>query len=805
MFFKMLKNDLKYKKGLNIIIFIFIVIASVLVFVGSVQIYSTLSKDRTTEEVCRPSNVIMGVIKQYSTEIDGYKKIEPVLDKSSWVASWHKTRMNRVGYTSMDFPGYDENEGNLQNRVQFLTTIPLEGDYVYGLDDQPFYVENGHVAVSVTVRDKTGVKVGDKVKLTTVTGNVYELEISNFFKDNSMSYMERYIVSDADYEVLSADAVRCDTVYCIKLKENTFTAQDALYRELDNSELDAGYFTISTNLGPTNEDSMMEVISIFAMVACVFLILIIFMTIRFTMVAEMKTEEKEIGMMKALGVDSLSFRWLFAAKYIAFAVVGGVIGIIAGLPLSGIFINMFGPDCILPPRWQMILIGVIAVIATIAVMILFSLLVMRRINKISVIDAIHGENRGERFTKGFPMFLHRRKHMKIPFFLGITDVLGRLKRYLFLIIAYALGAAIILVVFNVRHSCISAEYMKNWMYHTLDFDTDFNSDARNEINKEAQRTGVYFYDVVNKRIEEAGIPARIEYMHSGSAELERNGIIKNFDLFWGNDQAEKFEYHEGGKAPVLANEAAMSAYTAKNMGISEGDVLKVTIYENNEDNTGSVENEKEIVITGLFDTMEDGVPSLIMGKEYDSGYKMGYSITGFVIDAPEEDKPSVIEQLRGVFGKDTVLTPKEAARSAMEDFDRLFALLEKVMTVVVILVLVLITYLYVNIFITEEASETALMKSMGFRGSTVKLGYIFRIAMLLIIGIVIGEIINWTGGSALYGGYFKQWDATGMKFIPEFPVSFIAVPLLVAGTVLLTTWLTAGGVRHIDIWKISEE
>ena len=395
--------------------------------------------------------------------------------------------------------------------------------------------------------------------------------------------------------------------------------------------------------------------------------------------------------------------------------------------------------------------------------------------------------------------------MKIPFFLGITDVLGRLKRYLFLIVAYALGAAIILVVFNVRHSCISAEYMKNWMYHTLDFDTDFNNDTRNEINKEAQRTGVYFYDVVNKRIEEAGIPARIEYMHAGSAGLERNGVIKNFDLFWGNDQAEKFEYHDGGKAPVLANEAAMSAYTAKNMGISEGDVLKVTIYENNEDNTGSVENEKEIVITGLFDTMEDGVPSIIMGKEYDSGYKMGYNITGFVIDAPEDDKPAVIEQLRGVFGKYTILTPKEAARSAMEEFDRLFALLEKVMTVVVILVLVLITYLYVNIFITEESSETALMKSMGFRGSTVKLGYIFRIAMLLVIGIAIGEIINWTGGSALYGGYFKQWDATGMKFIPEFPVSFIAVPLLVAGSTLLTTWLTAGGVRHIDIWKISEE
>lgn len=152
----------------------------------------------------------------------------------------------------------------------------------------------------------------------------------------------------------------------------------------------------------------------FIILISVFLIAIIFMTIRFTMIADLKSEEKEIGMMKAIGVDSLRFRWLFAAKYIAFAIVGGMIGIAAGLPVAGMLINMFGPDCILPERYEMITIGVLAVAAIITMMIVFSLLVMRHINRLSVIDAIHGENRGERFGKGFPIFLHRRKKMPIP-------------------------------------------------------------------------------------------------------------------------------------------------------------------------------------------------------------------------------------------------------------------------------------------------------------------------------------------------------------------------------------------------------
>ena len=806
MFFKMLKNDLKCKKGLNIIIFLFIAVASVLVFAGSVQIYSNIARSSTARTMCRPSDLLLGVVRGFSDDEDDYKNAEPIFDSCDNITEWSRFRMMRIKSASIDYPNYDEEKNPPNTGACFLTPLPREFDLVYDLNDRPFYVPNGCIALSVDTYQKTGAGIGDKIRLTTDTGKVYELEVSNIFKDNSISFVKRFIVSDADYELLASECAGSDIVYGVRMKDNNYSKVEELFRELEDSEESTGgFYGIADSYTMSDDFMMMEIISVFVIITSIFLIAIIFMTIRFTMVAEMKNEEKEIGMMKALGVDSLRFRWMFAAKYIAFAIVGGIIGIAAGLPLSGMVVNMFGPDCILPERWQMILIGVISVLLTILIMILFSLLVMRRINRISVIDAIHGENRGERFGRGTPMFLHRRKRMSVPLFLGISDVLGRFRRYIFLMIAYTLGAAIVLLVFNVRNSCVSVEYMKTWLTHTLDFNLDLPNDIEDDIDKEVSRTGSGFYDVLNKRFADNGIPAHVEYFWQTDGVFEHNGDKVRFGVLWHEGQPEKFDYRKGGKAPKLANEAAMSAFTANNLGIKPGDVIKVTITEDNEDHTGYDENERELVITGLFDYMENGFPALIMGDDYNTGSHYTDNWTGWVIDAPKSQHPAVIKQLRDLFGDEAVMDQHQAVINQMDDYDRLFATLEKVMTAVVVFVLILITYLYVNIFISEEASETALLKSMGFRGGTVRKAYLIRMALLAVISVVIGEVIIWTLGSKFFNLFLKQYEATGMKFFFEFPVSFVLIPLLIIGTVELTAWLTSRGVRNIEIWKISEE
>ena len=222
MFFKMLKNDIKCKKGLNIIIFVFIAIASILVFAGSVQIYSNLSMKKTAEKMCRPSDLILGAVTLYSSKEDGYRNIEPFLDNNDKVLEWHSGHMSRIRSENIDFPGFDEKENTYTYKRQYLTPLPREYDLVYDLNDEPFYVPNGCIALSVTIGDRTGVKVGDIIRLTTVTGKVYELEVCTFFKDNGISSLERYIVSDADYEVLTEDATDTDIVYCVRMKEKKY-------------------------------------------------------------------------------------------------------------------------------------------------------------------------------------------------------------------------------------------------------------------------------------------------------------------------------------------------------------------------------------------------------------------------------------------------------------------------------------------------------------------------------------------------------------------------------------------------------
>ncbi|MBR4362505.1 MAG: ABC transporter permease [Ruminococcus sp.] len=806
MFFKMLKSDLKRKKGLNLILFVFICVASVLVFAGSVQIFSNFTRERAAKELCRGSDTILWTLDHKGDSEEMRSKACELLDNDENVSEWSTSEMVLISDHTIDFPDYDEKENAyiFMSKIQCLTTQPREHDLVYDLKDEPFSVPGGCIAVPIDISMETGVKQGDMVRFTTDAGCTYELEVCRIFKESLSNGLRRFIVSDADYGVLTKDSVRKYNAYSVRLENASASKKDELESRLEESGVPT---LVITHVDTLSVDiMMMRIISAFIIIISVFLIAIIFMTIRFTMVADLKSEEKEIGMMKALGVDSLSFRWLFAAKYIAFAVVGGIIGIAAGLPVAGMLVNMFGPDAILPERYEMVTIGVLSVVSIITMMIVFSLFVMRRINRISVIDAIHGENRGERFRKGSPMFLHRRKRMSIPLFLALTDILGRFKRYIFLIIAYSLGAAILLLVFNIRNSVINPHYARYWLNHHYDFAIHLNDELSDRISQVRKRTGKSYVEAVNDMLSEEGIPAHIDSMYEGTARLDReDGSQYYFSVLWKAGEPGQFEYRKGGTAPKLANEAAMSSYTATKLGIEPGDVIKVTITENNADHTGHTEVERELVVTALIDFMEFGDPSIIMGDEYEGAYKYGYRTTGRTIDAPEREKPAVIEQMRKFFGEDCVLDSVDAVRDDIGGFDKLFIELEFGIGGAVLLVLMLITYLYMSIFTAEEVPETALLKSMGFRSITIKNEYLLRITMLLLISLVLSELYIWTFGNYLFEWFMRQYEVAGMRFEFEFPVSFIVIPLIMLACFLLTSLFTLRSIDNVGIWKISEE
>ena len=804
MFLKMLKKDLKLKKGLNVILFIFMTVASILVVASAIQVYTHLAGKGRTYEICNSSDLV--IVNQSSVrdrEKDGKKIIEWFHGKSE-VEEVSSNEMIQFVSTDIDFEHFEEElNASFFELSHFVTKQSFKQNLTYDLEDNRFYVENGCIAIPQTIKDMTGISIGDKVRLTTQMGYTYEFTVSHFFKDPMPLAYQRYLLSDADYEVISKQSpIKVDT-FELKLTEGT---EPFLFLS-DYAKQNMGILNTFALQMNQSDDSyiIMYVVSVFMVMLSIFMILIIFMTIRFTMISAIKEEEKQIGMMKAIGVDSFGFRWLFAAKYIAFSVVGGIIGIFAGVPIAKMLLTMFSKNTILPDGKVIVMIGILAVAGIVGVMIFFTMLVMRRMKKISVMDAIHGENRGERFSKASKLYLHKRKRMPIPFFLAVSDVLNRIKRYLFLVVAYTLGITVILCTVHLKNSVISEEFLKYQLGLKVDFYIDFSDEQLKEyLSKTGSETGMM--NLINEELEDAGIPAKIHYdiLTNGETTMP-DGEERDISMLFGDVDTEEFTYREGGTAPKLKNEIALSYFTAKEKGLQVGDKITITYYELGEDSISMKEVKGEFMITGFFDYMEQGTTTAIMGNEFENGYDMGYFVIKEEINASAAEKDKYVEEIRNLYGAKSVKTTEEYLDYYMADFNGILTLLEYVLSTVIILVLILITSLYSSVLLEEEIPSIAMLKSLGFENNGVKAWQLLRMGILLVISIVAGNLLVGTAGQLLITQLFGFLGLTGFTFIIEPITTYVIVPLLVIAVVLITMLIRLKSIKNVEIWKIREE
>ena len=520
-----------------------------LVFVGAAQVYSGLTGNDYTRRVCHSTDAVIGFRFNAAFRDEKVEAISGLLNECDGITSYCFRERVQADSECIDFPNYDEKESpSFLDRSHVITKMNTDYDLVFDTDDKPFYVKNGQVALSVWLRDLTGAQVGDKVRITTDLGYTYELEIGAFFKSK---YKSMYILSDADYEKIAQEfPVRIGQfALCMPIPDHALL-ESLSVKIVNESGTNVGY-SITSQSG-SDDEIIANIVSVFLVLISVFMILLILMTIRFTMIAALKEEEKEIGMMRAIGVDSLKFRWLFAAKYIAFALIGVTIGALIGYPLSRKVVLMFGSGRINPPFRIMTMLGIAAVAGIVLVMILFSVFVMRRMKRISVIDAIHGENRGERFGRHTALHLHKRRIMPVPLYLAISDILTRFKRYIFLILAYTLGASIILLTGSLRHSVLNPSFARYFLMTEIDFATNFSDEAIAEYLEREEYDGIPFYEQLNTEMKEAGIPAHIEMHKSTNAVWTKNGMpITDTYFCYDLPDNEKLTYRKGGRAPKL--------------------------------------------------------------------------------------------------------------------------------------------------------------------------------------------------------------------------------------------------------------
>ena len=821
MYFRMLKRDLKDKVTLNIVLCIFMMVAATLIVVSTGFVYTFLGGIERTYEKCNTSDIIFLADKSLSMDEEQKRIINDLLRSYPEVGDIDVSERVYLSTSRLEFDGIDKRSvTNLYNHSFMMSPVSRDQNIPYNQSNELFTLESGCIAIPEVMAHNAGTHIGDKIRLTTDMGNIYEFTVSNIFKDPSASMINKILFADEDLEALKDEFNKTMYLYEVtlvtpfssisELQNWGWDMYDELNRYSEEGIITGKVYEITTGKSNTfTDDAMMAlIVSIFMCLMGIATIILIFMCISFTLHATVKREEKEIGTMKAIGVDSLSYKILFIVKYIAFAAIGGFVGLIAGIPLCELFVSRFVVNTLSPDRAVIILLGIIGSILFILLMIAFSLISLRRMKKISVMDAIHGENRGERFSRIPGVSLNKCRKISAPSFLAVQDIVRKMKRYIFLVISYAIGIAIVLLVLQVKNTVVSDEYRKTYWYQAeRDVMIRPDDDLRNSLlNRLGSEKNLYLY--YEKYYNENGIPLDIQLMDVGDAYLIDGDDRIVSVIGYGDYDIDRLVIKEGGHAPSLPNEVTVSHYLKESRGIELGDVITLEYKVFMEDGFSIETVRNDFVVTAYVENLGGARSPVFFTCIKDANIvPTGFNIFNEEIVCDDSEYDAYIEKMRAV--NDDILIwdwDQVLDYDLGNTYGRLFDFLAISVGIILAATLFSMSFLYQQIFIEEEVSDIAMLKSMGFDRRSIRKWHFVRFILLIVISSVLAIILSFTVNKITFENIGCAVLGVANFDIASPPAAMIILlPACLVAIVSLVMAASFGAMDQIKIWRIRNE
>ncbi|MBR5421228.1 MAG: ABC transporter permease [Lachnospiraceae bacterium] len=804
MFFKMLFNDLKEHKGLNIILFLFIIAASVISVAAAGLMYMEIVGRPRTDRLCNIANIAVNVNVGAGNFEEKKQLLRDWIGESALVNEGELTEYASVMDDEFSVNGFCASDPAFPGHKAFhLTTQPERISLLYNEQDKRFGLESGTMAISLNLSDLAGIHIGDEIRITTQLGKIYAFKVSEIYKIPANMGYEELIISPVDYEKLKADepfricrlllragSINLSGSICDELYEKGFVKACSSYEY--SPEIDPDY-------------TILVVISYFLLFMSIAILLIVLITIRYMMIAAIKQEEKEIGMMRAIGVDSFRYRWMFAATYVSFALIGGIAGITAGAVLCRYILRQFCKNMIMRDP---LLIRKTALIVSLSIVILilsFAALMMRRISRIPVVEALRGTDTGERFGRFRPVALHRFGSIRVPSFLAIADLVNSFGKYSFLIISYILAALILLTVFNLKSTLISPQYQRCF----LQLERDVVFGLWGDLGNYYFQKGGDYEGAVRAFVEDAnkeGIPLSVRFVNCSDAMILQDGKEDiSATLCFGDTENEDIPLRKGGRLPLKADEAILSYYTARKEGYKIGDSIKLEFEEYDDDRIAAHTVQREFVICGFYDIMEAGEPGIIVGKEYTGAYKSFVRITNIHLEGPKSSHAAMIQKLKERFGEQYFETQEQSNRENFSYITGTIDALKIVFSVMIAFILALNTTLYTTVDLAAETPGIAILKCMGFSEKDAKKWQMLRSFLMLVIAMLIAYLLELTVVDAFAGKVFESFQNTGIHLVPDPLENLVIIPAIIFVIGMVSMRICLIRMRKINLWSIRED
>ncbi len=647
-------------------------------------------------------------------------------------------------------------------------------DFLLDLDGKVIRPSPGELYVPINYRKEGAAAVGDKAVI-----HGKEFTVEGFLRDSQMNSLlassKRFLVHESDYaELRDLGSVE----YLIEFRLRDPEALGAFEAAYTSAGLPANGPTITYPLF-----RMMNALADGFLIALVLLVgalvvAIAFLCLRFTILAKIEDEYREIGVMKAVGLRVSDIRRLYLSKYLALSAAGCLLGYALSFAfrdslLENIRLN-FGRSGNPAAASLAALLGPAAVFLAV---IAYIRGLLGRFRKISASEALRFGVSQEGSAKARRFRMSGARGLPANLFLGVQDVLARKKLYATMLAVLAISVFIGIVPENLRSTISSPGFSRYLGIGKSDLRIDIQQ-AEDIAGKAAEISRALAEDpsVAKHTV----LTTRVFTLRTAAGPEER---IK---VELGDHSAFPVEYSKG-RAPAGEGEIALSEINARDLGLGVGGIAVLDV--------GG--QDRTFRVSGIYSDVTNGGKTAKASFRDDFPDVMWSVICVNLADRADLDRK--VREYSGRFGYAKVSDIDYYVAQTFGPTIRSVGTASAASAAVALGAAGLLTLLFMRMIATKDRYSIAVLKALGFTNRDIAVQYATRAGLVLAAGILAGTLLANTLGQGLAGAVISSFGASSFAFEIDPVSSYLIRPLLTAAVVLAATLIAASGAGRVGI------
>ncbi|CQR56699.1 ABC transporter permease [Paenibacillus riograndensis] len=668
-------------------------------------------------------------------------------------------------------------EGSSVMDISFVRQNPAF-DYLLNLDNQIIEVPEGNIAVPIYYMQQNNLHIGDQVKVSDGPDE-WIYTISDFVRDVQMNpslvSSKRFVVNESDYRLLKGKLGEIE--YLIEFQLNDSSRLAEFRNAYKASNLPDKGPNIDYPLLKTLNALTDGIIAIVIIAASMLLIVIACLCLRFTLLATLEEDYREIGVMKAIGISRKDIRKLYFGKYFILA----ALACCGGYGLSFAVLGLFTSNISLymgtaPASLLKIMVPIFAAGLIFGLVMFFCRIILGRFGRISAAKALRTGTLGTGHRHNRRYQLSRRKYVHVNIFLGIKDVCRRFSMFGILFVVMVICLFLIIVPVNLLHTLKSPNFISYMGVGQSDLRIDLQSAGDTE-----QRYHVMLSALKN----DPDIERLSPLVTSRFKVLGNDGLWANLNVETGDFSIFPLSYLHG-TAPEAGNEIALSDLNARELNKKVGDIL---ILE-----AGG--KKLDVTVSGIYQDITNGGRTAKARIGYDRKNVLWYIVA---LDLkPGVSATDKMKQYEQSFSSAKITHLDSYLSQTLGNTIARLKLVTGLAIAVSLAVTIMMTSLFLKMLLAKDTSQIAIMKSMGFTHRDICWQYLTKIVSVASIGIVSGTFASGTIGEALVRLLGSMMGASRIELAAQPLLAYLVLPCGYLLTVGLAAIISTLSVKRVS-------